>query len=155
VIELGTKEISFMSGLIACPRPMTKVEAMQDLGYDYAAARGVWTSERDDRVLITLWDQQIRRLGRRGLYQDEAELHPPGSSWHSEAGLHSKHMKRAERLRRVMAGEAELDVVILFGPVQDTRFATSWRPEEQDGLQWSVVSVNDENGFFYLEAVRD
>jgi hypothetical protein len=143
-----------MSGLISCPRPLTKVGAFQELGYEYQSARGVWSAERGDRVLVTIWDQEVRRLNGHGIYLDADELHPAGSPWREQAPRHPKHLKVAQRLKRMIGQNDLLDVVVLFGPVGSPRFATTWRADEQDDLKWRVISVKDENGFFRIEAVN-
>lgn len=136
----------------------TKTQAFNELGYDHKATRGVWTAERDQRVLVTLWHQQIRWWPNSSggtLYLDMEELHPKGDPWRETLPNDSRHMKRARHLERVRSGAAELDIVILFGPVgNDEGRAIAWHAQEHENRIWQVERVCLENGFFRVEAIK-
>lgn len=137
---------------------ISKTKAFNRLGYPHESTRGIWTTEtrEKDRVLLTIWNNQIH-TNENKLWTDPDHEHPVGDPLRNELARNPKHLKRAERLRRVMNGRAELDVVVLFGtvlPVSAQRIvgAMPWIPEEQFGREWRVVSVNPENSFFRAEA---
>jgi len=142
-------------------RAMSKTEAFNALGYDYEATRGVWTAEKADAVLVTLWQRTIRwDRDERGafLYVDLNELLEDGCWGERIKALpdNPRHLTRAGHLRRVLREDAKLDVVILLGPVDNaTGKSLVWRDEENEGLTWRVVRVDDDTGHYRVEARND
>ena len=138
---------------------MSKTEAFKSLGYEYQATRGVWTAERQGRVLVTIWQRIIRYgLSDQGpfLYVDLLELLGDGLSRIAELPSETKHHRRADRLREAWSGESELDVVVLFGPLDNSSGeAIPWNADENEGFSWHVVRVDKESGHYRLEARKN
>lgn len=133
-------------------KKMSKTEAICAMGYDVKSSRGIWTKDSEDksRVLLTLWNNQVKN-GTNCLYVDVDELHPVGESKRDDLIHNPKHKARKDRLRRVLDGAAELDVVIQFGPVGAATGAIPWLPEEQFGRKWRLVKLDPATGFFRVE----
>ncbi len=133
---------------------MTKTAAFNALGYDVGSARGIWSKDSSDgkRVLVTLWDSQIREEPNC-LSVDLDTEHPAGlASLQLSPQRKARHMKRAQRLTKVMHGRASLDVTVIFGSGDRVDYAMPWRCDEQFGREWRIISVRPDDGFYRVEA---
>ena len=138
---------------------VSKTEALNALGYDYKARRGVWTAERPGAVLITIWQRTVR-WGRDNvgsfLYVDLCELLEDGFSRIAELPSISRHQTRAAHLRKSWLEGAKLDIVMMLGPIDNSSGkSTVWIDAENDGFSWRVSHVADDSGNYRLEARKN
>ena len=140
---------------------VSKTEAFNALGYEYKATRGVWTAEKSDSVLVTLWQRTIRwGNDERGsyLYVDLEELLEDGCWARTIAALpeNPRHQTRANHLRKALFEGARLDVVILLGPVDNASGRSlAWVDGKNENLTWRVVHVAEDTGHYRVEARKN
>lgn len=144
-------------------RTTSKAKAFKCLGWkEYKSGKGVWSSEKEGAILITLWQQQIRwtpKAGGSALYVSMDELHPEGDPEKNRLQdmtrpQSRKHHKRAQRLLKAKKDpDIRIDVVVLFGPVgNDKGRAAPWDSKKFGFGPWKVNNINSETGFFHIEA---
>src|SRR6056297_1335448 len=106
-------------GNVACPTPQTKTKAFQDAGATLKAYRGHWSLDTGERVIVTLWDVQVRRDVEGNLIVDLNFEHPQFDPIRQHPPDPAKHKQRAEHLSLARTEQRRLSVVIIFGALQN------------------------------------